>query len=547
MTPEAPTFTHRQIMTVLVGVITGMALAGLDSTIVATSLPTIVGDLGGLDDITWVVTAYLLFETVATPLFGKLSDLYGRPALFRAAILIFIAGSMLCGLAPNLPALVAFRGLQGIGAGGLISMAFAIMGDVIPPRERGRYTGYLGSVFAVTSIAGPLLGGLLTDHLSWRWVFYVNVPVAIVALTVSGRALRELHRPVRPTRPRIDYAGAALLVVGVAGVLLGLEWGGVEYPWLSAQIVGLLAGGAVVLVGFVVWERRAAEPVVPMRLFRNDVVSVAGGMAFLTGMTMYGALVYLPMFLQVVKDVSATNSGLLLVPFMLGTLVAAIPVGRLISRTGRYKFTGPVGFGTLVLAALGLSTADASTSLGVVFALMALLGLGVGFLAPPLTLAVQNAVAPSDLGVATAGNMFFRNLGGSVGVAVFGALFSSRITPALREQLPPDVVSQLGGRVTDLLHQPAVIGDLPVPVAEAIRSATASSVSIVFFSAAVAAALGVVLSLRLRELPLRSGRAPEPVVPPTPTSGEAEAAAPRPGQPHPPRVAPLRVRAPATR
>jgi EmrB/QacA subfamily drug resistance transporter len=499
---DASPLSHRQILVVIGGLLAGMSLAGLDQTIVSTSLPTIVGDLGGLEDISWVVTSYLLFETVATPIYGKLSDVYGRPRLFRIAIVVFVVGSMLCGLAQNLWMLVAFRGLQGVGAGGLISMAFATMGDVISPRERGRYTGYFGSVFAVTSVVGPVLGGFLTEHASWRWIFYVNVPVGIVALVVTSRALQGIRVPVRPRAGRFDVAGAALLVLGVSAVLLGLEWGGTEHPWGSPVIVGLLAGGLATLAVWLVWERRAEDPIVPMRLFRHDVVAVAGGMAFLAGVAMFGAITYLPLFLQVVKGVSTSSSGLLILPIMTGVLVSAMVTGRLITRTGRLKFTGPLGFGVITVVTVALATMGTATPLPVIFGAMVVLGLGMGVLSPPLTLAVQNAVDPADIGTATATNMFMRTLGASVGVAVFGAIFSGRITGELADRLPAG--SSPDGPVTGLLREPSAIAALPEQVADAVREAAAASLHPVFLVGAVAAVLGVVLSSRLRELPLRS-------------------------------------------
>ncbi|MBA2283782.1 MAG: MFS transporter, partial [Acidimicrobiia bacterium] len=496
--PATVELGHRQILVVVGGLLTGMALAGLDGTIVSPSLPTIVGDLGGLESITWVVSAYLLFETVTTPLYGKLGDLFGRPTMFRVAIVIFVGGSMLCGLAQNLPMLVAFRAVQGIGAGGLMSTAFAVMGDVIPPRQRGRYTGYLGSVFAVTSVVGPLVGGYLTEQLSWRWIFYVNVPVGIVALVVTSRSLRGLVKPARVPGRRIDVVGAGLLVSGIGTLLLGLEWGGTEHPWGSPLILGLFAAALVVLGAFVVWERRVDDPVLPLRLFRNDVVTVAGIMSFLAGVTMYVGMIYIPLFLQVVKDVSVSRSGLLVTPMMLGVLLAAIPTGRLISRTGRYKFTGPLGFGLLLLGAVLLVGTGAGTPLWAIFAVMAVFGTGIGVLSPPLTVAVQNAVARSDLGVATANTMFLRNLGGAVGIAVYGAVFSSRLAGELVARLPGGVAADLGDDVTDLVRQPSAIAALPDPIEAAVRGATQASVHAVFLGAVVAAALGIVVSLRLR-------------------------------------------------
>ena len=498
MVQVPPALTHRQILTVIGGLLAGMALASLDQTIVATSLPTIVGDLGGLDDISWVVTAYLLAETVATPVYGKLSDVYGRPKLFRIAIVLFVVGSMLCGIAGELWELVVFRGVQGIGAGGLISMAFAAMGDIIPPRQRGRYTGYFSSVFAVTSVAGPLLGGFLTDQVSWRWIFYVNVPVGVIALLVTSRTLRLLPVPAREARKPLDIGGATLLVTGVAAVLLALEWGGTEHPWTSPLILALGLGGAGVLVGWVAWERRAVDPIVPLRLFRLDVVAVACAMSFLLGVAMFGSVTYLPLFLQVVKGVSASSSGLLLVPFMGGVLLAAMFAGRRITKTGRYAFTGPAGFGIVVLGCAAVATYGTATPVALVLATMTVLGLGVGLLSPPLTIAVQNVVDPADMGVATATTMFVRTMGASIGVATFGALFSANLDP--------------DPRLRELLREPAALGSLPDAVAAGVRGAVQSALHPVFIAGAVVAGIGLLISTRLREVPLR-GAAPRGIGP----------------------------------
>jgi EmrB/QacA subfamily drug resistance transporter len=499
-----PSFSHSEILRIIGGLVAGLALAGLDATIVSTALPTIVGELGGLEHFSWVVSAYLLCETVMTPVFGKLGDVYGRARMFRVAIVIFVVGSMLCGLAQNLPMLIAFRAVQGVGAGGLISMCFAIMGEVVTPRERGRYAGYLSSVFAVTSVVGPLLGGYLTGHASWRWIFYVNVPVGIAALIITSKSLRRLPVPVRRRHVRIDVVGAALLVAGLGAVILGLEWGGSERPWGSPTIVGLFVGGAAVLLAFVAWERRVEDPIVPLRLYRDRVVRVAGGMAFLVGMTMFGTITFMPIFLQVARDVAVGQSGLLMVPVMLGVIGAAIPTGRIMTRTGRYKWSGPVGFGVLAVATYALSQMGTTTPVPLAFCVMAACGAGIGMLTPPLTLAVQNAVSRADLGVATAGNMFLRNLGSSVGVAVFGALFSSRIRDELVAELPAGAAGSLGGDVTSLLQRPDDIRQLPAAIGSAVREAAASSVGSVFLAATVVAVVGLVLSFRLPERPLRT-------------------------------------------
>ena len=522
-----PTFSHSEILRIIGGLVAGLSLAGLDSTIVATALPTIVGDLGGLQHFSWVVSAYLLFETVATPVFGKLGDVYGRARVFRVAIVIFLVGSMLCGLAQNLPMLIAFRAVQGVGAGGLISMSFAVLGEVIPPRERGRYAGWFSSIFAVTSVIGPLLGGYLTGHVSWRWIFYVNVPVGIAALVITAKALGRLPRPVRRRPVRIDVVGAALLVVGLGAAILALEWGGSEHPWTSPTIVGLLGGGLAVLAGFIFWEQRVEDPIVPLRLYRDRVVRVAGGMAFLLGMTMFGSITFMPMFLQVARGVAVGQSGLLMVPVMLGVILAAIPAGRVISHTGRYKWSGPFGFGVLATSMFALSQMGTTTPLPLAFAVMAVCGTGIGMLSPPLTLAVQNAVARSDLGVATAGNMFLRNLGSSVGVAVFGAIFSSRIRHDLVAELPAGAAGSLGGDVTSLLQRPDDIRALPDAIATAVREATASSVGVVFLAAAAAAVVGFLLSFRLPERPLRTtlDTAPHPTEESLDTTATAVAAA----------------------
>ena len=421
--------SNRQLQLVFAGLMSGVLLAALDQTIVATALPTIVGDLGGLAHLSWVVTAYLLASTTSTPLYGKISDLYGRKTVFQAAIVIFLVGSALSGLAQSMGQLIAFRAVQGLGAGGLMALAIAIIGDVVSPRERGRYQGYIGAVFAVASVAGPLLGGFFVDHLTWRWAFYVNLPVGVAALLVTSVAL---DLPFRRTGHTVDYLGAALLVAGVTCVLLVTVWGGDRYEWGSPTILGLAAMGALLLGAFAVQEQRASEPVLPPRLFRDPVFRVATATLFLIGVAMFGAIVFLPLFLQVVVGASATSSGLLLLPLMAGIVVSSVVVGRVISRTGRYRWY-PVAGTALMTVAMGLlATMDANTSRTTASWYVAVLGVGLGTVMPVMILAVQNAVDQRDLGTATSAATFSRSMGGSFGVALFGAVLASR----LAHQLP---------------------------------------------------------------------------------------------------------------
>jgi EmrB/QacA subfamily drug resistance transporter len=498
--PAPAAFTHREILTVFSGLMAGMLLAALDQTIVSTALPTIVGELGGLDHLSWVVTAYLLTTTVSTPLYGKLSDLYGRKVMFQAAIVIFLAGSVLCGVAQNMGQLIAFRGIQGIGGGGLMAMAFAIIGDVVAPRERGRYTGYLGAVFAVSSVAGPLLGGFFVDNLSWRWVFYVNVPIGIVALIVTSSVLQL---PFTRRDHRIDFEGAALLVAGVSALLLALVWGGNEYEWGSTMILGLLVASAVLLAAFVLWEGRAEEPILPLRLFRGRVFTIGVLLSFVVGASMFGAIVFLPLFLQAVTNASATNSGLLLLPLMAGLMTTSVGSGRVIARTGHYRRWPMAGMLTSAAGMGLLSTMDAETSRLESSLYMVVLGLGIGMVMQVLVLAMQNASEPRDMGVVTSSANFFRSLGGSMGISVFGAIFASLLADKLGSFLPPGALDGAGLNPDSLSASPAQLQALPPDILAPVTRALSESITAVFSYSVPVLVVGFVLALILPGLPLR--------------------------------------------
>ena len=472
-----------------------LLLASLDQTIVSTALPTIVGDLGGVSDLSWVVTAYLLSSTVAGPVYGKLGDQYGRKVVLQAAIVIFLVGSALCGLSQNMTELILFRGLQGLGAGGLIVVTIAVIGDIIPPRERGRYQGYFGGVFGVSTVLGPLLGGFFVDNLSWRWIFYVNLPIGLIALAVIAAVFQPRTGHEKHT---IDYLGAALLAGGLSAIVLYTSLGGTTYSWTSPWMLALIIGGAVVLAGFVFAEGRAVEPILPLELFRNRVFSVTSAVGFIVGLALFGAVTYLPLYLQDVKGHSPTTSGLLILPLMVGLLITSIGSGQLISRFGRYKPFPVAGTAVMTVGLLLLSRLQVDTSTMVTGAYMLVLGLGLGLVIQVLVLAAQNAVDYNYLGVASSGSTLFRQIGGSIGVAVFGAIFANQLAGNLMGKLPP------GAHVPAAAANPAVIKRLPVAVHDAFVSAVTEALTRVFLVAAGIAVLAFLLTWLLPELTLKT-------------------------------------------
>lgn len=527
--------SDRTRVVVMAGTLLGLFTAAMDQTIVATSLPRIVASLGGLGLFPWVFTAFMLTSTTAVPIVGKLTDIYGRKPFYMAGILVLVLGSALAGSSQSMEQLIAFRAVQGLGAGMIMGIAFAIVGDVFPPAERGKWSGLLSAVFATASVVGPLIGGSLTDHAHWRWVFYVNLPLGGLALTVLALGMPSL-RPVRPNA-RLDYRGVGLLITAVVPLLLALSWAGSRYDWLSGQILGLLLFAAGVSLIFVYFQRWAPEPLMPLELFRNSIFVVSVAVVFLTGMALFGAVSFIPLFVQGVTGASATNSGLITMPMMIALAIASAITGQVISRLGHYRFLGAAGLVVMVVGMFLLSRMDADTSRLMVTRNMVVFGVGLGISLPLFMLAVQNAVPFSLMGIATSTIQFFRTVGGTMGVAIMGSLLNSVLAGELVKQTAPQVQEMVPPSLLDRLKEPQILlspqalegvrqGFLELAQGEqlfelavrGLRSALAIAITDAFLVAVFVLLGALAIGIFLKEIPLRRTQF-EPVEMAAPTSG----------------------------
>ena len=474
-----------------------MLLAALDQTIVSTALPTITSDLGGLNQLSWVVTAYLLASTASTPIWGKISDLHGRKLMLQISIVVFVIGSMLAGLSQNMTELIATRAIQGIGGGGLMVLVMAVIADLIPPRDRGRYAGLFGAVFGISSVVGPLLGGWFTQHLSWRWIFYINVPLGVAAFIILGAVL-HLHN--KHERKPIDWLGSALMVIGVCLLLMVTVWGGKEYDWVSPQIIGMAVAGVGFLVWFVYHELRVEEPIVPMTLFSNKVFRVSSVIGFMVGFAMFGSIVYLSIYFQVVRGATPTEAGLMLLPLMVGILLTSILSGQLISRMGRYKIFPIIGTALAAIGIFMMSRLGVDAPFWYAALAMFVLGAGLGNVMQVLVLAVQNTIEPKQMGAATSGSTFFRSIGGSFGTAFFGAVWTARLSAEISNAFPGADGSQISGATSSITS----IHSLPEAVQGPLLEAFARAMDTTFLVAVPFMLVGFVFALVLPEVRLRT-------------------------------------------
>ncbi|MER5259580.1 MDR family MFS transporter [Streptomyces sp. NPDC002855] len=514
---EAP--QSRSVRVVMMALMVTILLAMLDNMIVSPAMPTIVGDLGGMEHLSWVVTAYMLATAASTPIWGKLGDMYGRKGVFLTSIVIFLAGSVLSGMAQDMGQLIGFRAVQGLGAGGLMVGVMAIIGELVPPRERGKYMGMMTGVMAVAMIGGPLVGGTITDHLGWRWAFYINLPLGAVALAMVTAVL---HLPEKKAQGRIDYLGAALLTIGISSLVLVTTWGGTEYDWTSTVIMELIAIGVVSLISFVIVQKKAAEPILPLHIFRNLNFTLMAVIGFLTGFVMFGAMLFLPLYQQAVQGASATNSGLLLLPMLLSMMVVSFFSGRFTTSTGKYKIFPIAGTVLMVLGLFLLAQMDTDTSRFTSGLYMAVLGAGMGCLMQITMLVAQNSVEMKDMGVASSSATLFRTLGSSFGVAIMGALFNSRVESTMSER-----AGELGGKVTEQSAQLDAdsLSKLAAPVREAYQHAVSAGTHSAFLLGAVIGVAALVAAFFVKEVPLR-GAGPKDSEPSGSDSGSGAAEKP---------------------